>query len=181
MVTFIIRFFLIWKLHNPRFFFLKTKHWVLTQGWWYTRRAEIQQSRCLKESKCWKGSWAERTTVARAEIFSPGLRASCLQTAHRQQHVPCNHYTVVSRDERNLNIMPCFSGQEKQKCWNKILRTGTSLEVRWFRHCTSRAGGEGSTPGWWTKRLRAARCGQKGKRTPRNWHKGRWEGCCFEQ
>ena len=41
---------------------------------------------------------------------------------------------------------------------------GTSLAVPWLRLCTSTAGGVCSIPGWGTKILHAARCGQKKKK-----------------
>ena len=46
--------------------------------------------------------------------------------------------------------------------FNSLL-SGTSLEVQWFRLCTSTAGGTGSIPGWGSRILNAVWCDQKRK------------------
>ena len=57
-----------------------------------------------------------------------------------------------------------MSPSQIPKTSQKEIHGETSLAVQWLRLCTCTAEGAGSIPGWGTKILPAARCGQKKKK-----------------
>ena len=62
-----------------------------------------------------------------------------------------------------------MSPSQIPKTSQKEIHGETSLAVQWLRLCTCTAEGAGSIPGWGTKILPAARCGQKKKKKRNTW------------